>query len=114
MERLSQVMLQVLDVVAHEVLERRGLVGTWCVKRNLVEIVARARPLTRGRIGGRHQARDVMVVSLPEADEVPPGPLAIPLDPNLAGLVFFVQALFLEPAGLRLTNVERDVVVRLQ
>lgn len=76
---------QVLDVVAHEVLERGRLRGADGLPGQVIEIVARARTRELRGVRGRHHAGDVLVVGPPEHEQIRPRPILIPLhaDPRV-------------------------------
>src|SRR5258705_8371251 len=71
--------LQMIDVVAHEVVEGHGAIAGYRTKRALVEVVhgAASRAIGGGR--RRHHSCEMPVVRQPEHDELGPRRLLIAL-----------------------------------
>ncbi len=76
---LREMVLEVRDVVAHEVIERRGLVGRIELPAELIHVVARV--LAVAHVGGHgvHNANEVPVVRLPQRDDLGPRRRRVPL-----------------------------------
>src|SRR5689334_11214428 len=68
-----------IDVVAHEVLERDGAVARHRAEGTLVEVVHRTAPRAVGRGRRRHHARELPVVRQPEHHELEPWRVLIAL-----------------------------------
>src|ERR1044072_8976189 len=81
-EHLRQMVLQMIDVVAHEVVERHGAIPRHWTECPLIEVGygAAAHAIRRGR--RRHHTREVAVVRQPEHDELRPRRLAVALRPD--------------------------------
>ena len=71
-KHLSKMMLEVPDIVKHEVVERRCL-GSWnSPPRDLIEVVLRVRAQSH-ILGNRcHHVREVAVVGCPQGDQIRP------------------------------------------
>lgn len=91
-------MLQVPDVIAHEVVERCGSIGREELPGELVKIVTHARTQTL-LLGNRiHHMRDVEIVCTPELHELTPRLLLIslPLHPSIL-LIALEEKIILKP-----------------
>src|SRR6185437_7934776 len=71
--------LQMADVIAHEIIECCGLIPRHGLPRNLIEIMSCPRPGTFVISGGLHHARDVEIEVVPQRDELAPGRIVITL-----------------------------------
>src|SRR5215813_8340521 len=79
LENLSEVMLQMRDVVLHKVLERRRLFGGHGAPGEVVQVVPRPTLLSDRRRNRRDDTREVKVERMPETDQLRPRRILVTL-----------------------------------
>ena len=69
---MSKMMLEVTDIVMHEVVERHWFAARNRAPRDLIEVVLRVRSKSHILGNSRHHVREVAVVGCPQRDEMRP------------------------------------------